>query len=58
MRQALNNLNAELVRQCPDYVCRVTADEGEIGRGHLARFQDVERTTPVILTTSAGVSGR
>ncbi len=52
MRQALNNLNADLVRQHPDYVCRVTADEGDIGRGHLSRFQDVDTTTPVILTTS------
>src|SRR5207253_2271484 len=52
MRQALNNLNADLARQYPDYVCRVTADEGDIGRGHLARFQDVETPTPVILTTS------
>jgi type I restriction enzyme R subunit len=52
MRQVLNNLNADLVRQRPDYACRVTADEGEIGRGHLGRFQDVERATPVILTTS------
>ncbi|HEY3324153.1 MAG TPA: DEAD/DEAH box helicase family protein [Planctomycetota bacterium] len=52
MRQALNNLNADLVAQFPDYVCRVTADEGGIGRGHLSRFQDVETQTPVILTTS------
>jgi type I restriction enzyme R subunit len=52
MRQALNNLNADLVRQYPDYVCRVTADEGDIGRGHLSRFQDVESRSPVILTTS------
>lgn len=52
MRRALNNLNADLVRQYPDYVCRVTADEGSIGRGHLSNFQDVERDTPVILTTS------
>ena len=42
MRRALNNLNADLVKQFPDYVCRVTADEGDIGRGHLSRFQDVE----------------
>ena len=52
MRRALNNLNADLVRQSPDYVCRVTSDEGQIGRGHLSSFQDVERRTPVILTTS------
>ncbi len=52
MRQALNNLNADLVLKYPDYVCRVTADEGDIGRGHLSRFQDVETQTPVVLTTS------
>jgi type I restriction enzyme R subunit len=52
MRRTLNNLNADLVRQNPDYVCRVTSDEGGIGRGYLSNFQDVERRTPVILTTS------
>jgi len=52
MRRALNNLNADLVRDNPDYVCRVTSDEGDIGRGHLSNFQDLERRTPVILTTS------
>jgi len=52
MRRALNNLNADLVRDNPDYVCRVTSDEGALGRGHLSNFQDVERSTPVILTTS------
>ena len=52
MRAALNNLNADLAQQYPDYVCRVTADEGDIGRGHMQRFQDVETRTPVILTTS------
>ncbi|HJW74199.1 MAG TPA: type I restriction-modification enzyme R subunit C-terminal domain-containing protein, partial [Thermoleophilia bacterium] len=52
MRGALNNLNADLVKEHSDYVCRVTADEGDVGRGHLSRFQDVERDTPVILTTS------
>ena len=38
--------------QYPNYVCRVTSDEGDIGRGHLGRFQDVEIPAPVILTTS------
>jgi type I restriction enzyme R subunit len=52
MREALVNLNADLVVQQPDYVCRVTSDEGQIGRGHLSRFQDVETNTPAILTTS------
>jgi type I restriction enzyme R subunit len=52
MRRALNNLNADLVRENADFVCRVTSDEGGVGRGHLSNFQDVERRTPVILTTS------
>ena len=52
MRRALGNLNADLVAQHPDYVCRVTANEGDIGRGHLSRFQDIESQSPVILTTS------
>lgn len=52
MRRALNNLNRDLAQQHPDYVCRVTAEEGDIGRGHLGRFQELETTTPVILTTS------
>ena len=52
MRQELLNLNSDLVQQYPDYVCRVTADEGAIGLTHLAHFQDVDKPTPVILTTS------
>ena len=52
MRLALASLNADLVRQYPDYVCRVTADEGDVGASHRARFQDVETRAPVILTTS------
>jgi type I restriction enzyme, R subunit len=52
MRRELNNLNADLSAKYPDYVCRVTADEGEIGAGHLSRFQELESVTPVILTSS------
>ena len=52
MRQELLNLNSDLVKQYPDYVCRVTADEGTIGLTHLSHFQDVDKPTPVILTTS------
>lgn len=52
MRTALSNLNSDLVAQYPNYVCRVTSDEGDIGRGHLSRFQDVDTRTPTILTTS------
>jgi type I restriction enzyme, R subunit len=52
MRTALNNLNSDLVARYPDYVCRVTSDEGDIGRGHLGRFQDVDTKVPTILTSS------
>jgi type I restriction enzyme R subunit len=52
MRQALANANADLMRQHPNYVARVTGDEGDVGRTLLAAFQDVEEPVPVILTTS------
>jgi len=52
MRQLLNNLNSDISKVYSDYVCRVTSDEKEIGKGHLSRFQELESQTPVILTTS------
>lgn len=52
MRRALVNLNADLVARFSGYVARVTSDEGDIGKGKLSRFQDLESETPVILTTS------
>jgi len=52
MRRAFNNLNTDLVQKYPDYVCRVTSEEGDIGRGHLSKFQELETVAPVIVTTS------
>ncbi|GIW54152.1 MAG: type I restriction enzyme EcoAI R protein [Nitrospiraceae bacterium] len=52
MRRAINNECADLARTHPDYVVRVVADEGDIGRGHLSRFQELETRTPVVVTTS------
>ncbi len=52
MRRAINNLNTDLTQQYPDYVCRVTSDEGDIGRTYLSRFQELETKIPAILTTS------
>jgi len=52
MQRELSNLNADLVRDNPDYVCQVTSNQGDVGLGHLSHFQDLERRTPVILTTS------
>ncbi len=52
MLKALNNFNSDLAKKYPDYVCRVVSEEGDIGKGHLSRFQELETETPVILTTS------
>lgn len=52
MRAALVHLNTDMVARHSDYVARVTSDEGDIGKGMLSHFQDVEAETPVILTTS------
>jgi type I restriction enzyme, R subunit len=52
MRLALAQENKDLEKQYPHYVARVVSDEGKFGRGHLDDFQDPEKATPVILTTS------
>jgi type I restriction enzyme R subunit len=52
MRKALNNLSADIVKRHPEYVVRVTADEGKTGRGYLDRFMELETTVPAIVTTS------
>jgi type I restriction enzyme, R subunit len=52
MRKALNNLNADIAKDQPEYVVRVTADEGKTGRGYLDRFMELETTVPTIVTTS------
>jgi type I restriction enzyme, R subunit len=52
MRAELSRCNPEMMKKYPDYVCRVVSDEGDIGKGHLGRFKDVETTTPVLVTTS------
>jgi len=52
MRRQIANENNKIVKQHSDYVCRVTADEGDIGKEHLSKFQDIETLVPSILTTS------
>ncbi len=42
--------------QNPNYCQRVTANDGELGEGYLRDFQDNEKTTPTILTTSQKLS--
>ncbi|WP_013325189.1 EcoAI/FtnUII family type I restriction enzme subunit R [Gloeothece verrucosa] len=52
MVRALNNFNADLARQYPNYVCRITSAAGEVGKEYLYQFQDVLTQTPVIAVTS------
>ena len=52
MREILSNLNAEHVQRYPDYVSRITSDEGDFGRERLSRFQDIEDDSVIIVTTS------
>jgi type I restriction enzyme, R subunit len=52
MRKALNNCNTDITKDHPDYVVRVVSDEGQIGRGYLDKFMDVETLVPALVTTS------
>lgn len=52
MRRELNNLNADLSKQNPNYVVRIVSEEGDIGKGHLSKFMDIDEIFPVIVTTS------
>jgi type I restriction enzyme R subunit len=52
MQRALNNLHSDLVKDYPEYVVRIVSDEGDVGRGYLDKFMDIETRTPVIVTTS------
>ena len=51
MRQALVNLNADMVKQNPDYVVRITGSD-MYGKSKLDYFISVSAPYPVIATTS------
>lgn len=51
MRIALTNLNADMVRQNPDYVVRITGSD-IYGKSKINYFLSVSATYPVIATTS------
>ena len=51
MRIALNNLNADMVKQNPDYVVRITGSD-TYGKSKLDYFISVSAPYPVIATTS------
>jgi type I restriction enzyme R subunit len=52
MREILSNLNTEHAQRYPDYVSRITSDEGDYGHERLSRFQDIEDDSVIIVTTS------
>ncbi|WP_194822490.1 EcoAI/FtnUII family type I restriction enzme subunit R [Micromonospora sp. S-DT3-3-22] len=52
MRQALTNANYDMVQRYPDYVCRITDDDGDPGRALLDRFKKIDTDEPVIAVTS------
>lgn len=52
MRTELSNLNTDLVQKNPNYVVRIVSDEGDVGKGLLSKFMDIEEDFPVIVTTS------
>tara|TARA_R110001592_G_scaffold361119_1_gene671007 strand:+ start:1684 stop:4092 length:2409 start_codon:yes stop_codon:yes gene_type:complete len=51
-RREFSNLNQDLVKQYPDYVVRIVSDEGDIGKGHLGKFMDIDEPIPVVVTTT------
>lgn len=52
MVKALNNLNADITKDNPDYISRITSDAKEIGKAKLYAFKDVQNTSHVIAVTS------
>ena len=52
LQQLLTRHDPDRAKQYPNYVVRVTADEGDVGKGHLSRFQELETEEPVVLTSS------
>lgn len=52
MIRELRNLNSDLVRENPNYISRITSDAGQIGKGHLYQFKDIENQTHIIAVTS------
>jgi type I restriction enzyme R subunit len=56
MRAALVACNRDLVAKHPDYVVRITSDEGDLGKKYLGNFMLPRKRVPVIVTTSKMLS--
>jgi len=51
-RREFSNRNADLAQQNANYCVRIVSDEGDVGKGHLSNFMDIEQEFPVVVTTS------
>ena len=51
-RREFNNLNTDLTKEHPNYCVRITSNEGDVGKGFLSSFMDIEEEFPVVVTTS------
>lgn len=51
-RREFSNLARNLMKQYPNYCVRITTSEGDIGKGFLSKFMDIEQPMPVVVTTS------
>lgn len=52
MVKALGNLNSDIRKDNPNYISRITSEAGNVGKGHLYDFKDVQNTTHIIAVTS------
>ncbi len=52
MIKELRNLNTDITRENADYISRITSDAGEVGKGDLYDFKDVQNKTHIIAVTS------
>lgn len=52
MVKALGNLNTDIRKDNPNYISRITSEAGNVGKGHLYDFKDVQNTTHIIAVTS------
>jgi type I restriction enzyme R subunit len=53
MKLALEALNRDLLQRYPNYVCRVTPEDGKVAQLHLNRCREPKSDTPAVLTMSS-----
>lgn len=52
MVRGLNNLNSDITKNNPNYVCRITSAAGDVGKEYLYEFKHVQKKTHIIAVTS------